>query len=89
MFGAGVPLVEAMKSVAGATGNIMYQDAMLRMRDEIATGMRMQRAMENTGLFPNMVVQMIAVGEESGSLDEMAARSRTSTKPTSMPPSTR
>lgn len=74
MFGAGVPLVEAMKSVAGSTGNIVYQDSVLRMRDEIATGMRMQRAMENTGLFPNMVVQMIAVGEESGSLDEMAAK---------------
>jgi type IV pilus assembly protein PilC len=74
MFGAGVPLVEAMKSVAGATGNIIYQDAVLRMRDEIATGMRMQRAMENTALFPNMVVQMIAVGEESGSLDSMAAK---------------
>jgi type IV pilus assembly protein PilC len=74
MFAAGVPLVEAMKSVAGATGNIVYQDAVLRMRDEIATGMRMQRAMENTSLFPNMVVQMIAVGEESGSLDEMAGK---------------
>jgi type IV pilus assembly protein PilC len=74
MFGAGVPLVEAMKSVAGATGNIVYQDAVMRMRDEISTGMRMQRAMENTGLFPNMVVQMIAVGEESGSLDAMAAK---------------
>jgi type IV pilus assembly protein PilC len=74
MFAAGVPLVEAMKSVAGATGNIIYQDAVLAMRDEIATGMRMQRAMENTGLFPNMVVQMIAVGEESGSLDEMAGK---------------
>ena len=74
MFGAGVPLVEAMKSVAGATGNIVYQDATLRIRDEISTGLRMQRAMENTGLFPNMVVQMIAVGEESGSLDEMASK---------------
>ena len=74
MFAAGVPLVEAMKSVAGATGNIVYQDAVLKMRDSIATGMRMQRAMENTGLFPNMVVQMIAVGEESGSLDEMASK---------------
>jgi type IV pilus assembly protein PilC len=74
MFAAGVPLVEAMKSVAGATGNILYQDAVLRMRDEVATGMRMQRAMENTGLFPNMVIQMIAVGEESGSLDEMAGK---------------
>jgi type IV pilus assembly protein PilC len=74
MFGAGVPLVEAMKSVAGATGNIVYQDAVLKMRDELATGLRMQRSMENTGLFPNMVVQMIAVGEESGSLDEMAGK---------------
>jgi len=74
MFGAGVPLVEAMKSVAGATGNIVYQDAVLKMRDEIATGLRMQRAMENTGLFPNMVVQMIAVGEESGALDTMAGK---------------
>jgi type IV pilus assembly protein PilC len=74
MFAAGVPLVEAMKSVAGATGNIVYQDAVLKMRDELATGLRMQRSMENTGLFPNMVVQMIAVGEESGSLDEMASK---------------
>jgi type IV pilus assembly protein PilC len=74
MFSAGVPLVEAMDSVAGATGNIVYEVAVLRMRDEVATGQRLQRAMENTGLFPNMVVQMIAVGEESGSLDAMAAK---------------
>ena len=74
MFSAGVPLVEAMESVAGATGNIVYEQAVLRMRDEVSTGMRLQRAMENTGLFPNMVNQMIAVGEESGSLDEMAAK---------------
>jgi type IV pilus assembly protein PilC len=74
MFSAGVPLVEAMDSVAGATGNIVYETAVLRMRDEVATGQRLQRAMENTGLFPNMVVQMIAVGEESGSLDAMAAK---------------
>jgi type IV pilus assembly protein PilC len=74
MFSAGVPLVEAMESVAGATGNIVYETAVLRMRDEVATGQRLQRAMENTGLFPNMVVQMIAVGEESGSLDEMSAK---------------
>ncbi|MDP8984750.1 MAG: type II secretion system F family protein [Pseudomonadota bacterium] len=74
MFAAGVPLVEAMQSVAGATGNIVYEEATLRMKDEIATGQRLQRAMENTGLFPNMVVQMIAVGEESGSLDTMSAK---------------
>jgi type IV pilus assembly protein PilC len=74
MFAAGVPLVEAMQSVAGATGNIVYEEAVLRMKDEVATGQRLQRAMENTGLFPNMVVQMIAVGEESGSLDTMSAK---------------
>ncbi len=74
MFSAGVPLVEALDSVAGATGNIVYEQAVLRMKDEVATGQRLQRAMENTGLFPNMVVQMIAVGEESGSLDEMSGK---------------
>jgi type IV pilus assembly protein PilC len=74
MFAAGVPLVEAMGSVAGATGNIVYEEAVLRMKDEVATGQRLQRAMENVGLFPNMVVQMIAVGEESGSLDTMSAK---------------
>jgi type IV pilus assembly protein PilC len=74
MFSAGVPLVEALDSVAGATGNIVYEDAVLKMKDEVATGQRLQRAMENTGLFPNMVVQMIAVGEESGSLDTMSGK---------------
>jgi type IV pilus assembly protein PilC len=74
MFAAGVPLVEAMESVAGATGNIVYEEAVLTMRDEVATGQRLQQAMENTSLFPNMVIQMIAVGEESGSLDEMSAK---------------
>ncbi len=74
MFAAGVPLVEAMGSVAGATGNIVYEEAVLRMKDEVATGQRLQRAMENVGLFPNMVVQMIAVGEESGSLDTMSGK---------------
>ena len=74
MFAAGVPLVEAMGSVAGATGNIVYEEAVLRMKDEVATGQRLQRAMDNVGLFPNMVVQMIAVGEESGSLDTMSAK---------------
>jgi len=74
MFAAGVPLVEALDSVAGACGNIVFEDAVLKMRDEVATGQRLQRAMENTGIFPNMVVQMIAVGEESGSLDTMAGK---------------
>ncbi len=74
MFAAGVPLVEALESVAGATGNIVYEVGVLEIRDEVATGQRLQLAMENTGLFPNMVIQMIAVGEESGSLDAMSAK---------------
>jgi type IV pilus assembly protein PilC len=61
MFAAGVPLV-------------VYEEAVLRMKDEVATGQRLQRAMDNTGLFPNMVVQMIAVGEESGALDTMSSK---------------
>jgi type IV pilus assembly protein PilC len=74
MFAAGEPLVEALESVAGACGNIVYEDGVMKMRDEVATGQRLQRAMENTSLFPNMVVQMIAVGEESGSLDAMSGK---------------
>jgi type IV pilus assembly protein PilC len=74
MFAAGVPLVEALESVAGATGNIVYETGVMEMRDEVATGQRLQQAMENTDLFPNMVIQMIAVGEESGSLDEMSGK---------------
>jgi type IV pilus assembly protein PilC len=74
MFAAGVPLVEALESVAGATGNIVYETGVMQMRDEVATGQRLQQAMENTDLFPNMVNQMIAVGEESGSLDEMSSK---------------
>jgi type IV pilus assembly protein PilC len=74
MFAAGVPLVEALESVAGATGNIVFETAVLKMRDEVATGQRLQQAMANTGLFPNMVIQMVAVGEESGALDEMSGK---------------
>jgi len=74
MFAAGVPLVEALESVAGACGNIVFENAVLKMRDEVATGQRLQRAMENTSLFPNMVIQMIAVGEEAGALDAMSGK---------------
>jgi len=74
MFSAGVPLVEALESVAGATGNIVYEIGVLQMKDDVSTGQRLQQAMENTDLFPNMVIQMIAVGEESGSLDTMSAK---------------
>jgi type IV pilus assembly protein PilC len=71
MFAAGVPLVEALESVAGATGNVVYSDAVLMIRDSVATGQQLQFAMAQTALFPNMVEQMVAIGEESGSLDSM------------------
>lgn len=74
MFKAGVPMVEAMTSVAGATGNIVYGEATLDMRDEVSTGTQLNKAMTDTELFPNMVVQMVAIGEESGSLDSMLAK---------------
>ena len=74
MFAAGVPLVEALDSVSGATGNIVYSEAVLRMRDQVATGQQLQLTMAQTGLFPNMVVQMVAIGEESGSLDSMLGK---------------
>ncbi len=74
MFAAGVPLVEALESVAGATGNVVYSDAVLLIRDSVATGQQLQFAMNQTGLFPNMVEQMVAIGEESGSLDAMLSK---------------
>jgi type IV pilus assembly protein PilC len=70
-FRAGVPLVEALDAVAGATGSVVYGEAVKQMRDDIAVGHQLQLAMKQTGLFPNMVVQMTAIGEESGSLDNM------------------
>ena len=74
MFAAGVPLVEALQSVAGATGNAEYAEAVLQMREAVATGQQLQLAMRQTGLFPHMVVQMVAIGEEAGSLDEMLSK---------------
>ncbi|MCG7909805.1 MAG: type II secretion system F family protein, partial [Candidatus Thiodiazotropha taylori] len=71
MSAAGVPLVEALDSVAGATGNVVYSDAVLRMREDVATGQSLQLAMKQRNLFPNMVVQMVSIGEESGALDDM------------------
>lgn len=70
-FRAGVPLVEALDAVAGATGSVVYGDAVRQMREDIAVGHQLQLAMKQTGLFPNMVVQMTAIGEESGALDNM------------------
>lgn len=74
MFAAGVPLVEAMDSVSGAVGNVVYREAVIKMRDEVSTGTQINVAMQNTGLFPHMVVQMTMIGEEAGSVDTMLSK---------------
>ncbi len=74
MFAAGTPLVEAMVSVAGACGNIVFYNACMKIRDDISTGTQLQASMRDTGLFPNMVVQMVAIGEEAGSIDTMLGK---------------
>lgn len=74
MFSAGVPLVEALDSVAGASGNRVYFDATKRIQSEISTGTSLTVAMQNTDVFPNMVLQMTAIGEESGALDSMLSK---------------
>ena len=70
-FKAGVPLVEALDTVAGATGNTVYEKAVHRMRDDVAVGYPVNMAMKQTALFPHMVIQMTAIGEEAGALDAM------------------
>jgi len=74
MFAAGVPLVESLDSVAGAAGNRVYYDGVMAIKNEVSTGTHLRVAMEHTGLFPNMVVQMVAIGEESGELDKMLGK---------------
>ena len=74
-FAAGVPLVDALQSVSGATGNRVYQHAVAGLRDSVATGQPLYVSMRRSGVFPNMVVQMVAVGEEAGALDDMLAKS--------------
>lgn len=74
MFAAGVPLVEALDSVAGAAGNRVYYDATKRIQSEISTGTSLTVAMQNAQVFPNMVLQMTAIGEESGALDSMLSK---------------
>jgi len=70
-FKAGVPLVDALGTVAGACGNIVYENAVLRIRDDVASGYPLNVAMKQIGLFPHMVMQMTAIGEEAGALDAM------------------
>jgi type IV pilus assembly protein PilC len=73
-FAAGVPLVDALGSVAGATGNIVYSNAVMQMREEVATGQALQLSMRQRDLFPHMVIQMTAIGEEAGALEDMLAK---------------
>ncbi len=71
MSAAGVPLVEALNSVAGACGNVVFYEGVMQMKEDIATGQQLQFSMAQTGIFPHMVIQMVAIGEESGSIDAM------------------
>lgn len=74
MFAAGVPLVEALDPVARASGNIIFEEAIYEIRDEVASGTQLNQGMQAAGLFPPMATQMVAIGEESGSLDSMCAK---------------
>jgi type IV pilus assembly protein PilC len=74
MFAAGVPLVEALDSVGGASGNAVYEQATERIQKDVSTGSALTTAMTSVGVFPSMVLQMAAIGEESGSLDHMLAK---------------
>jgi type IV pilus assembly protein PilC len=74
MFAAGVPLVEALESVAGASGNKVYYTATKNIQNEVATGTSLTVAMQSSQVFPPMVVQMVSIGEESGQLDSMCGK---------------
>ncbi|MET0855181.1 MAG: type II secretion system F family protein, partial [Telluria sp.] len=74
MFAAGVPLVEALDSVGGAAGNAVYLDATRKIQNEVSTGTSLTVAMQNANVFPNLVTQMVAIGEESGALDSMLSK---------------
>jgi type IV pilus assembly protein PilC len=74
MFAAGVPLVEALNSVAGAAGNAVYFDATKNIQREVSTGNSLTISMQNTEVFPSMVLQMVSIGEEAGSLDAMLSK---------------
>mgnify|MGYP000736437071 CR=1 FL=1 len=74
MFAAGVPLVESLESVGGAAGNHVYKVATRQIQSEVSTGINLTTAMQNTNIFPNMVIQMVSIGEESGALDSMLSK---------------
>ena len=71
MFGAGIPLVESLETVANAAGNRIYQEGLMEVRREVSTGRTLESSMMDTGLFPGMVLQMVATGEEAGELERM------------------
>lgn len=73
-FAAGVPLVDALDSVAGATGNVVFRNATMKVKSDVSSGMQLNFSMRTTGTFPSMAIQMTSIGEESGSLDEMLAK---------------
>ena len=73
-FAAGVPLVDALDSVAGATGNVVFRNAVEKIKADVSTGMQLNFSMRTTGVFSSMAIQMTAIGEESGSLDEMLSK---------------
>ncbi|MCR8923674.1 type II secretion system F family protein [Dasania sp. GY-MA-18] len=70
-FAAGVPLVDALQAVAGTAGNVIYKDAIIKIKDDVTTGTQLNQSIRASGLFPSMVLQMVAIGEESGALDSM------------------
>jgi len=74
MFGAGVPLVDSLESVAGASGNRVFHNAIMEIRSDVSTGRQLASSMEDVGLFPNMVLQMVSIGEESGELETMLGK---------------
>ena len=74
MFSAGVPLVESLDSVGGAAGNAVYLDATKKIQTEVSSGTSLTTAMQNSDVFPNMVIQMVQIGEESGALDQMLGK---------------
>lgn len=73
-FAAGLPLIEALKVVSGTTGNLIFCEATLNIKDQLATGLQLSKSMEHTFLFPKMVIQMVAIGEESGTLEKMLSK---------------
>jgi type IV pilus assembly protein PilC len=76
-FAAGVPLVDALESVSGAAGNVVYYDAIKKVKDDVSSGIQLNYSMKQTEVFPNMVIQMVSIGEESGALDGMLDKAAT------------